>query len=268
MSAREPLEGPAAIEIRDADVSYRGRSALSRINLKINNGSFVALIGPNGAGKTTLLSLVNGLAAPSGGEVRVFGRRLTPKTAGGIRKRIGYVSQAPAGEAGAQVSVYEAVSIGRFGKRGLFRRLGRDDREAVERAIAAAGLQRLKNRPVALLSGGEKQKTAIARALAQEPEIMLLDEPTSSLDMKARKEITEIIDGIYRESRVTVLYVTHVLGHLPRSCTRAVMIRDGRIIRDGGIAGIYDRELIAALYGLSEESVDEDAEHPGSPLYA
>ncbi len=240
------------VEFKDVNVFYKGNTALKNINLDIASGSLVSLIGPNGAGKSTLLTLINGFSSATSGTINIFNRKIERANAGEIRKRIGYISQESVDDPRAPVSVYEAVSIGRIGKRGLMRRLNSEDHSAIKRAIRSVGLEGFEGRPVGRLSGGERQKTAIARALAQEPEIMLMDEPTSSLDLKAGREIIGIIDGIYREKKLTIIYVTHILHHIPSSCTETVMLKKGQIIWRGAHRDTYSRRLICSLYGLPE----------------
>jgi len=241
-----------AVEISNVTVSFRGRRALSNLNLSVRKGSFVSLIGPNGAGKTTLLKLINGLAGKTSGRISVLGKNLDFKNGRSVRKNIGYIAQESVYDPRTPVSVYEAVAIGRTGRRGFFRRLNGEDRRAVMDALESVGLSQLRNRPVGRLSGGERQKAAIARALAQQPDIMLMDEPTSSLDLKSRKEVVNIIDRIYREKKITVIYVTHLLEHIPPSCGYTVMLKKGRIIWSGEHRGTYSPRLIGRLYGISE----------------
>ncbi len=252
------------VEMSGVSVRHKGCTAIDNITLNIRKGSLLALIGPNGAGKTTLLNLINGFSGATSGTVKVFGRKINKKTSGELRKRIGYISQEAVNAPRAPVSVYEAVSIGRIGKRGLLRKLKEEDHNAIKKAIHSVGLGGFESRPVGSLSGGERQKTAIARALSQQPDIMLMDEPTSSLDLKSVREIINIVDEIYREYNITVIYVTHILQHIPPSCGRAVMLKNGRIIWSGKHRGSYSEKLIIELYDLPETTLTGGDEIPFS----
>ncbi|MGM0567919.1 MAG: ATP-binding cassette domain-containing protein, partial [Elusimicrobiota bacterium] len=143
----------------------------------------------------------------------------------------------------------EAVALGRYGKIGLLRSLTPSDRKAIKRALKITGLDALSNRPVGLLSGGEKQKTAVARAIAQEPELMLMDEPSTNLDLRSQRDIRNIIESIYLKEKVTIIYVTHILDNIPPSCSRTLMMKNGRIVWSGSNKDIYNDNLLSKLYG-------------------
>ena len=202
------------VEIDNCTVSYRENVALRRISLTMDEGTFVAVIGPNGAGKTTLLTLINGLGRILSGTVKVFGEGFTSRNASRIRKEIGYVPQSLAIDPRSPISVRDVVRIGRLGTVGLFRQPGPIDHQIVDSAMDLVGIGALAERPIGHLSGGEQQKVAIARALAHQPRIMLLDEPTANLDLKSRMEIMHLIDNIYRGNNLTVVFVTHILSHI------------------------------------------------------
>lgn len=219
----------SAVELRDVTVVRRNAAVLQGITLDFFGGDFVGILGPNGAGKTTLLSVINGLVSVRSGTVRVLGEALTPAGAHRLRRRIGYVPQLQRLDPRAPVSCREAVAIGRCGRAGLLRRLGPADHAAVERALGLAGITHLADRPVGRVSGGEAQKVAIARALAQEPEILLLDEPTASLDRGAVKEILALVCAAWRDLKLTVALVTHQPERLPGDCNRVVLLRAGQV---------------------------------------
>ncbi len=237
-----------AAELRDVTVAWRGHTALRGVSLEFHRGDFVGIIGPNGAGKTTLLSVINGLVPVRSGAVRVLGEALTGANLPRLRRRIGYVPQLQRVDPRAPLSCREAVAIGRYGRAGLLCRLGAADRAAVDRALELTGIGRLADRPVGQVSGGEAQKVAIARALAQEPEILLLDEPTASLDRSAVTEITALVTAAWRDLRLTVALVTHQIERLPQSCNRVVMVRAGRVLFAGPRAAALAPRLVEELY--------------------
>lgn len=222
----------AIIDIRDAYVSYNGSAALDGVSLQVRAGESIVLRGPNGAGKTTLLTTINGFAALRSGCIRVFG--LTP---GGralleVRRRIGYVAQVQAFNPRMPITVRESVMTGVYGRLGWRRRVSRPVHDAVNATLDRLGLHALAARPLGHLSGGEQRRAMIARALVQEPEIILLDEPTASLDDQTRTDICSVIDELNRDRGLTVLWVTHDLDTMPASCTRVIRMQRGRIAAD------------------------------------
>ncbi|MBN1621292.1 MAG: ABC transporter ATP-binding protein [Endomicrobiales bacterium] len=236
------------ISIKNVSVSFRDHIALHNISIDIRKGAFVSVIGPNGAGKTTLLTVINGLGRILSGTVEVFGRKARPLNINKIRKRIGYVPQQMAVDPRSPVSVKEAVSIGRFGIIGLLGKWTDSDEQKVENALDKVGISRLSEKPVGHLSGGEHQKVSIARALAQEPEIILFDEPTSNLDPKAQNDIIKLIERIYSEKKYTIIFVTHILSHIPHSCTDVVLMKKGRIVKSGNADDMLEQKILSELY--------------------
>ncbi len=245
----------ANIRIKNVTVSYRENTALKNVSLNIPAGSFVSIIGPNGAGKTTLLTVINGLGKIITGSVDVFDLPLQRKHSSAIRKNIGYVPQRLNVDPRSPISVKEAVSIGRFGKIGLFGKWTDHDEQIVWLAMEETGIQLLAEKPIGHLSGGEHQKVALARALAQEPEIILLDEPTSNLDPQSQNEILRLIEKIYAEKKYTVVFVTHILSHIPVYCNLAVFMKKGAIVNTGNPAEIMTDNLLSELYDCRIEMV-------------
>jgi ABC-type cobalamin/Fe3+-siderophores transport system ATPase subunit len=238
-----------AIEIRNAVVSYREDVALRGVSLLVRRGEFVGIIGPNGAGKTTLLAVVNGLAKLLRGEVWVLGERLSRGSAGQIRTRVGYVPQSHGVDPRMPINVREVVMIGRYGRLGLLRRAGPADWQIVYGMLRLVGMDHLADRPIGHLSGGQQQRVAIARALAQEPEILLLDEPTAGLDWRAQREILDLVRSIHDTKGLTTLFVTHDLLALPRACDRVVLVKEGRIWREGKPGSVLSEETLGVLFG-------------------
>jgi ABC-type cobalamin/Fe3+-siderophores transport system ATPase subunit len=249
------------IQIKNATVSYHHNVALRSVSLNIARGEFAAVIGPNGAGKTTLLTAVNGLVRPVEGSVRVLGRQVNGSGRHELRKQVGYVAQVQTIERRMPISVREVVMIGRYGRLGLFHRPSKRDWALVDEALEMVGIVRLAGRPIGHLSGGEQQRVAIARCLAQEPDIFLLDEPTASLDWKAQSEILELVKRIHDERNLTTLFVTHDLDALPHTCNRVVLMKDGLIVGDGAPDKLISTENLARLYDLPADVVVERRPH-------
>jgi len=238
------------IDVENAVVSYREDVALRGVSLKVEYGEFVGIIGPNGAGKTTLLTIVNGLGKLIGGRVWVLGDYLTPGNGHSLRKKVGYVPQVENIDPRMPVNVREVVMIGRYGLLGLFRRPGKHDWEIVDEVLELVGMSSLARRPIGHLSGGEQQRVAIARCLAQEPELFLLDEPTASLDWKAQSDILELVKQIHETRRLTTLFVTHDLNCLPLACDRVVLMKEGLIWGEGTPDELLTDDNLSRLYDM------------------
>jgi ABC-type Mn2+/Zn2+ transport system ATPase subunit len=242
--------GTTVINIENAVVSYREDIALRGVSLKVDSGEFVGIIGPNGAGKTTLLTIVNGLGKLLSGKVRVLGKNLNPGNGHSLRKKVGYVPQVENIDPRMPMNVREVAMIGRYGVLGLFRKPGKHDWEIVDEMLELVSMTHLAQRPIGHLSGGEQQRVAIARCLAQEPELFLLDEPTASLDWKAQTEILELVKQIHDSRNLTTLFVTHDLGALPLACDRVVLIKEGLINAEGSPDELLTNENLSQLYDM------------------
>ena len=249
------------IDIENAVVSYREDVALRGVSIKIESGEFVGIIGPNGAGKTTLLTIVNGMGKLLSGKVRVLGNNLKSGNGHSLRKKVGYVAQVENIDPRMPMSVREVAMIGRYGVLGLFRRPSRRDWEIVDEMLELVGMTHLAERPIGHLSGGEQQRVAIARCLAQEPELFLLDEPTASLDWKAQTEILELVKQIHEERNLTTLFVTHDLDALPHTCDRIVLMKNGLIAGDGAPDKLISTESISSLFDMPEQVVEKQRPH-------
>jgi len=249
------------IQIEDAVVSYREDVALRGVSLDVEAGEFVGIIGPNGAGKTTLLTITNGLGNLISGRVQVLGKPVLNNRRHELRKQVGYVAQAENIDPRMPMSVREVVMIGRYGLLGLFRRPNKQDWIIVDRILELVGMTNLARRPIGHLSGGEQQRTAIARCLAQEPKIFLLDEPTASLDWKAQTDILELVKRIHDEQRLTTLFVTHDLDALPHTCDRVVLMKEGLIVGNGSPEELITPESLSRLYDLPQDVVEQRHTH-------
>jgi len=234
------------LELNNVCVSRPGATVLDRLSFSLQEGEFVALIGANGSGKTTLLRTVLGFMRSASGSVHLFGSPVgRGRTA---RKRIGYVPQSLTIDFKMPMTVRDVVAIGRCGRIGPGRRPGRADRLAVDQALNDTGIDELASRPIGHLSGGELQKVQIARALCQSPELLLLDEPTGSLDLGAQRECLDLVGRLHRERRLTTLIVMHDLKSLPECCTRALILDEARIVFDGPLADAFTEETLSHVY--------------------
>jgi ABC-type cobalamin/Fe3+-siderophores transport system ATPase subunit len=243
------------INIDNAVVSFREDVALRGVSLDVQPGEFVGIVGPNGAGKTTILTIVNGLGKLVSGSVTVMGHALKPGNGHSLRKKVGYVAQVQNIDPRMPMNVREVVMIGRYGVLGLLRRPGRNDWKVVDDMLELVGMTHLAHRPIGHLSGGEQQRVAIARCLAQEPEILLLDEPTASLDWRAKTDILELVRLIHDSRRLTSLFVTHDLSALPTACERVVLMKDGLIWSQGSPQNELTDDKLSRLYDIPLSTV-------------
>ena len=253
--------GNTGIDIENAVVSYREDVALRGVSIRIEEGEFVGVIGPNGAGKTTLLTVINGLGKLLSGRVWVLGGFLTPGSGHSLRRRVGYVAQVENIDPRMPMSVRDVAMIGRYGVLGLFKRPGKGDWKLVDEMLELVGMTHLASRPIGHLSGGEQQRVAIARCLAQEPELFLLDEPTASLDWKAQTEILALVKKIHDSRNLTTLFVTHDLDAMPHTCDRVVLMKDGLIFADGTPDELISTDKLGQLYDMTASVVEERLPH-------
>jgi zinc transport system ATP-binding protein len=193
------------VRLQNIWVSYGDVPALEDVTLSIFQHDFLGIIGPNGGGKSTLLKVLLGLVKPDSGDVRIFGN--PPEQA---RSRIGYVSQRPSFDRDFPASVRDVVMMGRYVRAGLFHRYSRMDRYAAEKALARVGMQGYDNKQIGHLSGGQQQRVFVARALVAEPELLLLDEPTASIDPTMQTEFYELLDELKKS--LTIVMVSHDIG--------------------------------------------------------
>ncbi len=237
----EHLPGTSILSIQDLSVGYESGRALDNISFKLITGERMAVVGPNGAGKSTLFKVIAGLLKPDKGSVSVFG-----EDPGG-HKCISYLPQHSHVDWNFPVTVSEVVMMGRARKIGLMRWPGRSDREIVEKAIETVGLTRFAKRQISQLSGGQQQRMFIARALAQEADLMLMDEPVTGLDNPSQEELFAVLDTL-RAQLVTVMIALHDLKLASTSFDR-VMLLNRRLVGIGKPSEVFSRENLIQAYG-------------------
>lgn len=219
-----------AVRLEDVSFAYRpGQPVLTDVSISVEEGEFVAVAGPNGGGKTTLIRLVLGLARPGSGTVRLFGE---PAHRFSRRATLGYVAQRARIGGTGPVTVRELVSAGRLAQSGLLGPLRARDRAIVDAAIDDVGLGAHAKALVSELSGGQQQRAFIAKALAGNPSLLVLDEPTAGVDAEAQESLARLLDRLHHERRVTTLYVSHEFGAVEDIVQRLVLVRGG-IVFDG-----------------------------------
>ncbi|WP_328419278.1 metal ABC transporter ATP-binding protein [Micromonospora sp. NBC_00389] len=219
------------ITVEHGVVGYDGRPVLRDVSLTVTAGEVVAVLGANGSGKSTLIRAVLGLVPLSAGSITLFDRPLRRFRQW---KRIGYVPQRLGAGGGVPATVREVVASGRLARRGILRPPGATDRAAVDAALHAVGLADRAADPVSTLSGGQQQRTLIARALAGQPELLVLDEPTAGVDAASQEAFAAALRGFVADGG-TVLLVAHELGPLRPVISRAVVVHQGGICHDGAV---------------------------------
>jgi zinc transport system ATP-binding protein len=236
-----------ALSLRNVSFAYDGPAVVEDVTLEVGEHELLGLIGPNGGGKSTVLKLAAGLLRPDSGEVLVFGR--PPAEA---RDRVGYVPQFARFPRDFPITVAQAVLLGRVGGRsGL--RWSAGDRAAAGRAIEETSLGELSRRPLSALSGGELQRVLIARALAVEPRLLLLDEPTSSLDQRAEADVLALLSRL--TDRMAVVLVSHDVGFVTEYVQRVACINRTLLCHQ---TGELTGELMRDLYGHSVRAIQHD----------
>lgn len=210
------------IEIKNISFSYGKNEVLRDISLDIHRGDYLGMIGPNGAGKTTLLKIMLRLLAPSAGSVRIFGRPLNEFDEW---EKIGYVPQKVAHfDDNFPATVREIALMGRYGRRGLLKKITREDKEAAEKALQEVGLREERSRLIGDLSGGEQQRVFIARALAGEPEIIFLDEPTTGVDRPTQDQFYALLRKLNKELGLTLVLISHDIERVAKEAMHIACI--------------------------------------------
>jgi iron complex transport system ATP-binding protein len=245
------------IEGRDLTIGYPDHTVGRGLDVALSTGEVLALLGPNGGGKTTLLKTLLGLLKPKAGEVHLGDKPLDEYTVRERARVIAYVPQVHIGT--FAFTVETVVLMGRTAHGNLFSRPTTHDRTVAHSVLERFGISGLANRPYTMISGGERQLVLLARALAQEPRFIVLDEPTASLDFGNQGKVMNEIRALAKSGH-GVLFTTHDPNHALRAADRAYLLRDGARIADGPAATVLNREQLRALYQASiEQLIDRDS---------
>src|SRR5208283_2916633 len=235
------------LSLQNISAGYAGRLALQKVTANIAAGEFVGLIGPNGSGKTTLLRVISGVLPVRQGEVWLGGRKLREIGRRDVAKRVAHLLQDRA--LGLAFSVREVVLMGRSPHLPRFGRETERDLAIVERAIELANVSHIADRPITEISGGERQRAFIAMCLAQEPQVLLLDEPTSHLDIGHQLSILNLIRNLNRQTRMTVVAVFHDLNLAAEYCDRLVLLDRGRVVAAAAPVEVLTTEMMRNVFG-------------------
>jgi manganese/zinc/iron transport system ATP- binding protein len=242
MLAHQPATAAAAVTVRDLTVAYRETPVLWDINLEIPAGHLTAIVGPNGAGKSTLLKAVLGLVPVASGEAAILGRPLAA-----VRRQVAYVPQRESVDWDFPTNALDVVMMGRYGHLGWLRRPGPAERARAMACLEQVGMDDLANRQISQLSGGQQQRVFLARALAQEAEVYLMDEPFAGVDAATEAAIV----GLFRSLRAagkTLICVHHDLETVPEYFDWVVLL-NVRLVAAGPVATTFTHEALRATYG-------------------
>lgn len=243
------------VSVEDLSFSYgRGANArlvLSDVSLSVDRGSVVGLLGPNGSGKTTLLRAIAGVLTPARGTIHLDGRSVASMPRRELARHVAVVPQET--RSTFDFSVLEMVLMGRYPHLGPFELEGESDIAIAREALRATGTEALEQRPFATLSGGEKQRVVIASALAQASDMLLLDEPTTALDLRFQLEIAAVVRRLHIERGTTVIVSTHDLNLAAAICQRVVLLKNGRVLAEGPTAETLTADHIRNLYDVDAD---------------
>lgn len=244
-SMNETQETPC--EISGMTVAYRERVVLKNVTFTVPEGAVMGILGANGAGKSTLLKSVMQLIPRLAGEAKFFGEDLAR-----ARKRVGYMPQSAEVDWDFPTTVFDVVLMGTYARLGWFARPGKAEREAAHRALQQVGIDDLAGRQISQLSGGQKQRTFLARALAQNPDLFLMDEPFAGVDAASEKAIMSVLAGL-REQGKTIMIVHHDLATVKDFCTHVALLHTGDLVAAGSVAEAFTTHNIHRAYGIMDE---------------
>lgn len=241
-----PVEEQPYIELENVSFSYDHAPILENLSFVVRKGEYLGLIGPNGGGKTTLLKIILGLLHPTEGTVKLFGKERHDFKE---RYRIGYVPQrVTQADRDFPATVFEVVQSGRIPRLGLFHGFTKEDTVAVERAMEISGIGKYRDTLVGNLSGGERQRVFIARALASEPDVLILDEPTVGVDIGAQETFYAFLKSLNTEHHLTIIFVSHDVDVISRE-TKTVLCLNHNLVCHGLPQDLLSEHILERLYG-------------------
>lgn len=244
------------VRFQHATFGFPGVIALKDISLEITNGEFVGVIGPNGSGKTTLCRAILGLMPPLEGTLRIFDCSCD-KLQCRHRAKIGYLPQKGTIDRNFPITVLETVMMGRYGVLGLFKRPNNHDRGIAQESLAHVGMLDHRHDALGQLSGGQQQRVFIARALAQQPQVLLLDEPTTGIDIVTQHSVLDLITRLHRDLGLTIVLITHDINMIRTRVDRLVLLKT-RLYAAGTAAEVLKPDILSQVYGKDLVITDKD----------
>lgn len=250
-----------AISVKKLYVSYENNTIIENMSLSIPKGKISIIIGANGCGKSTLLKTISRINKPKAGEIFINNKNLNKIKEKDIAKEVAFLPQGPVCPSG--LTVRELVAFGRFPYQKLIGGLNSHDKKVIDWAIKETGLSEFADREIENLSGGQRQRAWIAMTLAQETEIIMLDEPTTYLDMSYQLEVLEVLQKLNREKNITVVIVLHELNNACRFADNIIGLKKGKIICEGIPIDVINKENLKEIYGIDANlKYSENGEYP------
>ncbi len=250
-----------AISVKNLSVSYENNSIIENMDLSIPKGKITIIIGANGCGKSTLLKTISRINKPKTGDIFINNKNIKNIKEKDIAKEVAFLPQGPVCPSG--LTVRELVAYGRFPHQKMIGGLNSHDKDVIDWAIEETGLSEFKDREVENLSGGQRQRAWIAMTLAQETEIIMLDEPTTYLDMSYQLEVLEVLEKLNKEKNITVVIVLHELNNACRFADNIVGLKKGKVICEGRPLDVINKETLRTIYGIDASLVySEDGRYP------
>lgn len=245
-----------SLQVRNLCVRAGSKTLVDDVSLEVEAGTWCTIIGPNGAGKTSLVEVIAGLRQPAAGEVLIDGQSIGAMSDRARARSVALVPQHPIVPGG--MSVFDYIALGRTAYHGLFRAESAADRRIVESVLERLTLAEFRDRDVATLSGGERQRMVLARALAQSTAVIVLDEPTTGLDLRHQMDLLELLKKEVDECGLTLVATLHDLTLAGQFADRLVLLDGGRVVLDGPAGDVVRSEVLGATYGMNLRVVDVD----------
>ena len=250
-----------AISVKKLSVAYESNTIIEDMNLSIPKGKISMIIGANGCGKSTLLKTIARINKPKSGDIFINNKNIKKVKEKDIAKEVAFLPQGPVCPSG--LTVRELVAFGRFPHQKMIGGLNNHDKETIDWAIKETGLSEFADREVENLSGGQRQRAWIAMTLAQETEIIMLDEPTTYLDMSYQLEVLEVLQKLNREKKITVVIVLHELNNACRFADNIIGLKKGKLVCEGSPIDVINKENLKEIYGIDAKlQLSEDGKYP------
>ncbi len=243
----------SVITTKNLDIGYVEKTIVKGLNIEIPKGKITALVGGNGSGKSTILKTIARILKPQNGAVYLNGDAIHTQSTKSVAKKLAILPQNPSAPDG--LTVAELVSYGRFPHQKKFGTLEKEDYEMIEWALAATGMTVFAQRPLSSLSGGQRQKAWIAMALAQGTDTILLDEPTTFLDMAHQFEVLNLLKKLNSEQKQTIVMVVHDLNHATRFAHYMIAIKDGKVVKEGKTVDVTKPDILKEVFGICADII-------------
>lgn len=249
------------LKVSAISVSYKDKSIIENINLEIEKGKIYSIIGANGCGKTTLIKTMSRSLKPNAGAILLYNKNIYNMRIKSVAKKMAVLSQT--NNTISDVTVRELIGYGRYSHKQWWKGVEKEDKEIVDWAIEKTNLMEFENRKINTLSGGEKQRAMIAMSIAQKPDILLLDEPTTYLDISHQLEIMDLISRLNKEEGITIVMVLHDINHAARFSDELIVIKDKGIFKKGDPWEVLESNVIEDVFRVEAEiSKDKDTNRP------